>query len=354
MIKALSFDDVLIVPKYSNIQKRGDVNLSTTLCGHRFETPILSANMSSVTEVKMAIAMIQENGLPILHRMCSPDEQLHMISDIFLTLGSKYTQVIGFAIEGTSEGINRADKIFNNFPYSFKGQNLIPCIDVAHAACDTVVQTVKEFNTTWKNYPLIVGNFATPEGVQYVYEKTPPNYRMAFKIGIGSGSQCSTRIVTGCGLPTFESLRRIKENWPASEDYDIIADGGFKNSGDIVKALAMGAKAVMLGSLLAGTDQAPGSVIVDQGKKYKVYRGSASFGQKFEFVPSSGVKYIEGTETLVPYKGDATDILRQLLEGVRSGCSYVGAQTLRELKSNAEFVELTANGFQESKPHGSF
>ena len=162
-------------------------------------------------------------------------------------------------------------------------------------------------------------------------------------------SKCTTRIVTGCGLPTLQSIFDIRSSF-AGNSIKIIADGGIKSSGDIVKALAAGADAVMLGSLLAGTKEAPGSVIKNSGGLYKVYRGSASFGQKFE---SGKEGYIEGEEGLVSYKGHVATILTQLVEGIKSGCSYCGAQDLYGLKNNAEFVEITNAGHIESKAHGN-
>jgi hypothetical protein len=162
-------------------------------------------------------------------------------------------------------------------------------------------------------------------------------------------SQCTTRIVTGCGLPTLESIFRIRISLP-NPNLKLIADGGIKNSGDIVKVLAAGANAVMLGHLLAGAKETPGNVIKYKGGLYKIYRGSASFGQKFD-VGKDG--FVEGEETLVSYKSQVTTTLTQLIEGVRSGCSYCGAVTLEELQENAEFVHITDSGYVESTAHGA-
>jgi IMP dehydrogenase/GMP reductase len=347
MQKALSFDDTLLVPKRTFGGSRGQVDISTNICGYNMKIPIFSANMSSVTESEMAIAMRRNGGLGVLHRMCDPAENIKMVKNVYLGLSEDdYTKTPVF-VSLPSNGFDALNRIKDTLEFKPYGY----CIDVAHADSPDVEETVKRIIQEYPELNLIVGNYATPEGIRNlinIIDKKDLS-RVAFKVGIGSGSQCSTRIVTGCGIPTLESIFRIRNNDYIPKDIKLIADGGIRNSGDIVKVLASGADAVMLGSLLAGTKEAPGNVIKNSGGLYKIYRGSASYGQKFE-VGKQG--YIEGTETLVPYKGHVTTILTQLVEGIKSGFSYCGSLNLEELQDNAEFVEISNAGYRESTPHG--
>jgi IMP dehydrogenase len=336
MLYANSFDDVLLVPQRTFGGSRDQVSLATSVAGIPLKFPILSANMSSITETDMAIEMYKFGGVGVLHRMCSPKEQLYLLPKyekppVFVSVEGKYKEAL--------ERIRLCEKYH---PYGY-------CIDVAHADSPEVENTILEIYSKIIPTPrLIIGNYATPKGIDNLLKRLGGNfplYDLSFKVGIGSGSQCTTRIVTGSGLPTLESIFRIRKFFPK---INLIADGGIKNSGDIVKALAAGANSVMLGHLIAGTKETPGNVIKDDGKLFKIYRGSASFGQKFE-VQKQG--YIEGEETLVPYKGHVSTILTQLMEGVRSGFSYNGARNIVELWKNAEFVQISAAGYHESTAH---
>ena len=353
MRQSLSFDDVLLVPKRTFGGSRSKVDVSTIICGYKMQIPIFSANMSSVTEEAMAVAMRRNGGLGILHRMCTPSENSKMVAKVYSSLSETdciKTPVFISLPSNSEEAINRIKDVKEYHPYGF-------CIDVAHADSPDVEFCVGEILKEFPDIKLIIGNYATPKGIDnllnFVYKKNLLNEafyeRTDFKIGLGGGSKCTTRIVTGCGLPTLQSILDIRSSF-AGNSIKIIADGGIKSSGDIVKALAAGADAVMLGGLLAGTKEAPGSVIKNSGGLYKVYRGSASFGQKFE---SGKEGYIEGEEGLVSYKGHVATILTQLVEGIKSGCSYCGAQDLYGLKNNAEFVEITNAGHIESKAHGN-
>jgi IMP dehydrogenase len=346
--QAYSFDDVLLVPKRTFGGSREQVNLSTTICGREMRIPIFSANMSSVTEAKMAIAMRRHGGLGVLHRMCSVEEQLRMITEVYSQISEAdvlYSPVY-VSIEGTrKEAINRILGTCIGSPFGY-------CIDVAHADSPDVEETVKGIVERFPNINLIIGNYATPEGILNLISAVPDIdfSKVAFKVGIGSGSQCTTRIVTGSGLPTLESIFRMRSHPGMPSEVSLIADGGFRNSGDIVKALAAGANAVMLGSLLAGTKETPGNVIKTSDGLFKIYRGSASFGQKFE-VGKNG--YVEGEESLVPYKSQLTTTMTQLIEGMKSGFSYCGALNIEELKENAEFVHITDSGYREGTAHGA-
>jgi len=332
---ALSFDDVLLKPQRFVGESRDKIDLSTNLGGVRLEIPIIAANMPSVCETDMAVAMGRMGGLGIIHRMQSIDSQVKMVlqtkNKILETEG--FDRPVGAAIGIGDDWMERAVKLFE------AGVNII-CLDVAHGHSDRVIKIIIEFKKNW-NMPLIAGNIAT------LLAATDLEGADILKVGVGGGSVCTTRIQTGCGIPTFQSV----VNCTLGPNNVIIADGGIKNSGDIVKSLAAGANAVMLGSLLAGTDEAPGEVIKGtDGNKYKIYRGAASYGAKKEFFGKA--EYVEGEETLVPYRGPVSKVIEKLCEGIRSGFSYNGVTNIQDLQRNAVFVKITNAGMKESKAHG--
>jgi IMP dehydrogenase len=354
MKSALSFDDVLLVPKRS-LPSRSDVDLQVSLgLEHRLSLPIISANMSTVTEDEMAIEMRRCGGVGAIHRMCSPERQVEIVNATragYLNMGMMNAPYI-VSIENGMKGVERAQFVTKKAYH----HHFIFCLDVAHAFSQETVDTLKELYFALGDQTVIVGNIATPGAADFIMQEINKvndiGLEIIFKVGIGGGSQCTTRVVTGCGLPTFESILRFRDH---STKYTIIADGGIKNSGDIVKALAAGANFVMLGSLLAGTKEAPGPVIKGKGKRYKVYRGSASFGGQEDYSHKEGdVEYVEGEESLVPYKGDVGKILTTLKQGIRSGFSYCNAHNLTELRQNAEFVTISSSGYLENLPHGSY
>lgn len=332
MKEALSFDDVLLVPKKFDGSSRSEIDLTTSLF-HGLDLPIISANMPSVTESEMFSAMGDLGGLGIVHRMCSIEEQVEMIKKgVGNSKSGSYAAAIGIG----NDWLERSKRLLD------VGVNVF-CIDVAHGHQERVLEVVKDFRKQFSTMSLIVGNISTLEAADEIMNTGGLN--TVLKIGVGGGSVCSTRIATGCGVPTLQSIMDIARHYPS------IADGGIKNSGDIVKSLAAGAKAVMLGSLLAGTDEAPGEIIKgNDGSLYKIYRGAASYGAKKEFFNKA--EYIEGAETLVKYKGSLSKVVKKLTEGVKSGFSYCGAHNLQELQENAEFVKITSAGMKESFPHG--
>ena len=343
MRKALAFDDVLLVPKHSNVSSRDSVTASTSVAGVPLSCPILSSNMATVTGESMLRAMAYEGALGVLDRTEIPP---HIVADIISDAERDH------CLMAASVGVG--DSAFSLASMYHQEGCPIICIDVAHGHTDRVLELTNKLLTRYPNLSVIAGNIATKEAFKFfalnVYSSL--HSRLALKVGVGSGSMCSTRIVTGFGLPTLQSLLDIKKcRSPHKDDITLIADGGIKNSGDIVKALAAGADAVMLGSLLAGTDEAPGAVIKDgrTGSKFKVYRGSASFGTKKNHTGKT--TYIEGEETLVPYKGEVSPIIKSLMEGVRSGLSYNGSTTIQQLQKSATFVRISNSGLVESKPH---
>lgn len=333
--KALSFDDVLIVPKKFNGKSRDDVDLSTNIAGLELTLPILSANMASITEVETAIHLGCFGGLGILHRMCSIEKQVSMVKDVKADRGKI---LVGASIGIGNNCIDDAQKLID-------AKTDIICIDVAHAHQLTAIEVVKKFKDKFNNFPLIIGNIATAEGAQELFEIKPQN--TVIKAGIGGGSLCTTRVHTGAGLPTLQSILDISKL-----GIPVIGDGGIKTSGDICKALCAGSIAVMCGSIFAGCTETPGEIIKDSatGHKYKVYRGSASYGAKKEFFNKA--EFIEGAETLIPFKGYIREQIIKLEQGIRSGFSYGGALNIKELQEKAEFVEITSASFREGLPHG--
>lgn len=335
--KAYSFDDVMLVPTYSEMNSRAEVDLSTSVAGVQLGIPIIAANMSSVCEDTMAIALGEMGGLGIIHRMCSVEREARLVKAV-----RDAGQQVGFSIGVGPDWRDRME--------ACRRHAAIVCLDVAHGHHRRVVELLEEYFQTYQDYPIIVGQIATAKAACMFVDRIPEKHHrtVAFKASIGGGSLCTTRIMTGYGVPTLQAIMDIHE--AHGHAISIIGDGGIKNSGDIVKSLAAGADAVMLGNLLAGTDEAPGNIIRSKDLLYKVYRGSASFGDKR--LRGEETRNIEGEEALVPYKGSVERVVSGLLDGIRSGFSYGGASSIHELQAHAEFVEITAHGFAESLPHG--
>jgi IMP dehydrogenase len=226
-------------------------------------------------------------------------------------------------------------------------------VDVAHGHSDRVLNVVRKLKKELSQVDVIAGNVATPEGTKDLIDAGAD----AVKVGIGSGSICITRVVTGAGVPQLTAVLECAEAARES-GVPIIADGGIRNSGDITKALAIGASSVMIGSMLAGTEESPGVTVMRNGRKYKIHRGMASVGASMKRGTEEAedeaalLEYVaEGIEAFVPYRGTSHEILAQLAGGIRSGLSYCGAKTLAELRQNASFVRLTSAALKESYPH---
>ena len=323
------YDDVLLVPKHSSIKSRDDVDLSVQLPKDiKLKIPLLSSNMKSLTDVDMAVAISNLGGLPILHRFDSHKD-----------IVSKFEKVIrninGFV--GCSVGIKDEDKSLISYLYS-SGCKII-CVDVAHGDHERVCEFVSYLKMWRSDILIIAGNVVTPTGACNLWKSGAD----IIKLGIGNGSICSTRIETGNGYPQLSVLDNVCNHY--YEEHDgygpiFIADGSVKSAGDCVKALSI-ADLVMIGNLFAGTDEAPGEVVTLDGKRYKRYDGSSTHKSN----------YIEGVKGLVPYKGKVSDIVKKITEGIRSGCSYQGANNLKELKLNPEFVVISNAGLKESHPH---
>lgn len=258
--------------------------------------------------------------------------------------------LVGAAVGVKGDYLERTEDLLNN------GADII-VVDIAHGHSDNAINTVKMIKKAFPTCELMAGNVATEKGTEDLIKAGVD----AVKVGVGSGSICITRIVTGSGVP---QLTAIVDSAKMAKEYDIpiISDGGTRTSGDLTKALAAGASSVMVGSMFGGTDESPGKTLTKNGKKYKMYRGMASFsaslGRKYR--ENSGMSIDnddlndivpEGVEAMVPYKGSVIEIIRQLVGGVRSGLSYCGAKTISEMNENAEFIKITAAGYKESQPH---
>lgn len=468
-IEGLTFDDVLLIPNKSNIFSRKDVDTKTRLTNKlEINIPILSANMDTVTESEMAIAMAREGGIGIIHRFIPVEQQVNEVrrvkrsesiiiekpytlsinatlkevkylmdekevGGILITnndgklvgilthrdvlfqnnLDTRITELMTKDVVTANQGIsideakkilheNRIEKLplvdkegnlkglittkdilkMERFPKAAKdkkGRLLVGAavgvkddylkrtkallnaevdvivIDIAHGHSEYCINAIKNIRKEFGDIQLIAGNVATKEGTEELINAGVDGV----KVGVGGASICITRIVSGSGVPQLTSILECCE---VANNYNIpiISDGGIKHSGDITKAIAAGASSVMIGSLLAGTDESPGKAIIKNGRKYKIYRGSTSFDSTIlrkekensididnfisEIVP-------EGVESTVPYKGKLTEIIHQLVGGLRSGMSYSGARTIKELIEKGRFVKISNASLKESHPH---
>lgn len=334
-VKALSFDDVLIVPQYSEIESRRSIDISVTAPGFRLplKLPIVSAPMDSVTESTMASTVDSVGGLGIIHRYNTADEQEHLVHSCYVNGASN----IGAAIGITGDYRERAEKLVR------AGANVI-CVDVAHGHHVLMKNCLQDLRSDFgKDVHIMAGNVATLEGFNDISDWGADSIR----VGIGGGSICSTRIQTGHGVPTLQSVIDCAKS---DRDALLVADGGIKNSGDMVKALAAGADLLMCGSLLSGTHETPGEVIqAADGRMRKVYRGMASREAQKSWRDTVGS--VEGIATTVDVKGPVADVLLGLAWGIRSGLSYSGALNLSELQSTATFVQQSDSGAKESSTH---
>jgi IMP dehydrogenase len=470
IVQGLTFDDVLLVPKRSPIVSRSQINLRTKLSRNiTLNIPIISANMDTVTESGMAIALAREGGIGIIHRFMTIEDQVdeilrvkrsesvmieqpytikpdltvaearkameeYSVSGLLVEEGGKLLGIItrrditfeknnklkvselmtkdvitakaGITIDQAKEILHnkRIEKLpvvddkkhivglitskdilkMEQYPYASKdrkGRLLVGAavgvkgdylertealleasadvivVDIAHGHSENAINTVHMIKKAFPNCELIAGNVATGEGSRDLIKAGVD----AVKVGVGSGSICITRVVTGSGVP---QLTAVIDSVKVARDYGIpiISDGGIRNSGDITKALAAGASSVMIGSLFGGTDESPGKTLVKNGKKFKMYRGMASFyaslGRKYreagpQVVDSDDLNdYVpEGVEAMVPYNGSVVEIIRQMAGGLRSGLSYCGAKTIPEMQMNAEFIKITSAGYIESQSH---
>ena len=332
---ALTYDDVLLVPKYSEIKSRTEIDIGNDLDDFiRMSLPIIASPMDTVCGARMATTVSDVGGLGIIHRYNTVQEQAELVKNARENATAPFH--IGAAVGVTGDYILRAKALVD------AGAEVV-CIDVAHGhhsmVCDAIGALKKEFQG---NMHLMAGNVATVDAYRALCEWGADSVR----VGIGGGSICSTRLQTGHGVPNVTALAEC-----AALEYDvpIIADGGIKNSGDIVKALAVGADFVMVGSLLAGTEEAPGEYVRVNGHQQKVYRGMASSEAQTEWKGSC--TFAEGVSTTVPCVGPASTVLEGLRAGILSGFSYSGATTIQQLWMKSELIRQTGAGQYESSTH---
>jgi IMP dehydrogenase len=392
MKRALTYDDVNIVPKYSELESRGDVKLNTRFTKNtELSIPIVTSPMDTVTELDMALEMMEWGGVGVIHRFMSIEKQSLMMKKLhkefenyfkidkdepktLIQARKEYYEINGrpndkdsqedfddyndmvkdrlemnerwskkplcAAIGVTDDYLERAQELFKN------GCNVL-LIDVAHGHHKFVGEAIEEIKTRLSTIEVVAGSVATGEACEYLCEKGAD----AIRVGIGNGSLCETRIRTGVGIPQVSALIDCVA---VADTYGVpvIADGGVRNIGDVCKGLACGADSIMLGSLLSGTKETPGT-IEKIGKwpneqLHKKYRGSASLDSK----KSRGHnKNVEGNHKVIPYKGKVRRIINDIQDGIRSSFSYVGANTMDEFHSKVELMEVTMAGNLEGKPH---
>jgi IMP dehydrogenase len=469
--EGVTFDDVLLVPKYSKVTSRSDTDLSTKLSKNiSLNIPLISANMDTVTESSMAVTVAREGGIGIIHRFLTIQQQVNevlkvkrsgsiiienpytinselTIKDALSIMKQKdvsgllvtdpnskiigilterdvlfeptdstklvkelmtkdvVTAKLGVDLEQVKEILkhNRIEKLpivddnnhvkglitsqdisnLEKYPYASKDKKGRPLVgsavgvkgdfmersealinagadvlvvDIAHGHSENAINTVKNIKKAFPDCELIAGNVATANGTEDLIKAGVD----AVKVGVGSGSICITRVITGSGVP---QLTAVFDCAKVGNDHGIpiISDGGTRNSGDATKALAAGASSIMVGSILGGTDESPGSTITKNGKRFKIYRGmaslAASMGRRsketgsFELADDLNDYVAEGVEAMVPYKGSVTEIITQITGGIRSGLSYCGASNIKQMQENAEFIKISRAGFAESQSH---
>ena len=342
--EALTFDDVTLAPNYSEILP-SETNTSIKLSKYlSLKIPIMSSAMDTVTEAKMAIAVGEKGGIGVIHRNLSVKKQIQEIRKT-----KSKNLLVGAAVGANSDEHKRAEQILK--------ENLdLIVVDTAHAHSKKVSNIIKKIiKIKPKKTALCAGNIATKEAAKFLIKLGVD----IIKVGIGPGSICTTRLVAGIGVPQLSAILNVRKGLK-NRRVSIIADGGIKFSGDIAKALAAGADAVMVGSLFAGTDQAPGKIIKKNGKYFKSFRGMGSIGamnkgsadRYFQTKQKNASKYVpEGVEGFVKYKGKVDKIIYQLVGGLKSSMGYLGSKNIVDLRKKPKFYKITKAGFYESMVH---
>lgn len=338
---SLTYDDISIIPTWSGISSRGECELYTDIGKYSLATPLIASPMDTVCGVDMCVELSKLGGMGVLHRFQSVDEQIDMCDEIDANGVRNYMAAVGVG----ESGRDRLDKILNYT--QLEGV----CIDVANGHHLLPMKMVHYIKQEYEDIHVMVGNIVSKEGAMDLIKEGADTLR----VGIGNGSMCETRIRAGVGVPQATALNDIYSLLQEEEfDVNIVADGGIKTTGDVAKALALGADAVMIGSLFSGTKETPGSIAKTgqwpNEKLFKKYQGSASIESKI--ARGEEVKNVEGNSKITPYKGKVSRIVQDINDGVRSSMSYVGAINLQEFRDNSKFCRVTQAGQIEAQPHG--
>ena len=339
----LSYNDVLLIPQFSDIRSRNEVDISTKITPDiTLKIPLIAVNMDTVTGVEMAIAIYKLGGIGYIGRFDEPEIQADKISDI-KKKGGESIGVIG--VKG--DYLDRAEKLL-------KAGSLALHLDIAHAHSSHALEVIKNCKRRFPKISMIAGTVATYEGAYDLF-KTGAD---SVKVGIGAGSICITRVNAGSGVPQITAIMEASRAKNKFKNKFILADAGASSPGDVVKTLAAGADAYQGGSIFAGTDESPGEIVKIDGKLFKEYNGSTSLSEKKRQLQKDGnhktntyVLHIEGVEGVVKYKGPLKKVVDEYLAGIRSGLSYSGARNIKELWKKAQFIQITAAGFRESQSH---
>ena len=342
--EALTFDDVTLAPKYSEILP-SETDTSVSLTKYlKLKIPLLSSAMDTVTESRMAIAMAKAGGIGVIHRNLDIKIQLSEIKKV-----KKQKLIVGAAVGAAPNEFIRAKEIIK------EGVDLI-VVDTAHGHTKKVAEIIKYIKKIKTNkIALCAGNIATPEAAKFLINLGVD----VIKVGIGPGSICTTRLVAGIGVPQLSAILAVRGGLK-NKNVKIISDGGIKYSGDLAKAFAAGADAVMIGSLFAGTNETPGKLIKKKGQLFKSFRGMGSVGamnkgsadRYFQKKQKDSSKYVpEGVEGFVKYKGEVGTIIYKLIGGLKSSMGYLGSKTIIKLRNKPQFVKITKAGFYESMVH---
>jgi len=334
--KGFTFDDVTIVPEYNKILSRKEVDFKTRVTrNHYINVPLIAANMDTICEAEMAIALGKLGGLGVIHRFMSIEEQAKQVTEV------KSHGLLCAAAIGVKDARERAEALVN------AGLEIL-VIDIAHGHSKYAGKTLDYLKETYPHVDVMAGNIATKDAAKYFLSKGAD----AVKVGVGPGSLCTTRIMTGAGVPQLTAIMDVYEE--TKGEIPICADGGIKKPADIVKALGAGADTIMSGYIFAGTDETPGEIVEQNGKKFKLYRGSASYDVAVKKAELDGEKdkkiiNIEGEKTLVPYKGPISPIIEEYLGALASGMTYIGAGNMKKLIGKADFIENTHSGIKEGE-----
>src|SRR5438093_308507 len=359
---ALTFDDVLLVPRHSSVHPRNVDVRSRFTRGIPLNIPLVSAAMDTVTEAEMAIAIAREGGIGVVHKNMPVDRQA---AEVDRVKRSESGMILHPITLGPDRPVREAVRLMERFRISgvpiamARARGLLGAgcdglvVDSAHGHSEGVLNAVACLREAFPDAQIVGGNVASEAGARSLVERGVD----AVKVGVGPGSICTTRVVTGVGVP---QLTAVLDAVDGAGDVPVVADGGIKYSGDAVKALAAGASSVMMGSMLAGTGESPGEAFLLEGRRFKMVRGMGSLSAMQD---GSGDRYFqdgelslrklvpEGIEGRVPYKGPVGDVLYQMVGCLRSGMGYVGCATIDELRAETEFVRITTAGLRESHPH---